>query len=344
MLLRNKLFDWCVLSCYKCRKPVISVGNLSTGGTGKTPMVEYIINLLQQTTNRLAILSRGYGRKTSGFIQASKESNYKEIGDEPLQYKQKFDDVEVAVDEKRRRGLKVLCNTIPDLDAIILDDAFQHRYVKPGLSILLTDYHNLFIDDYVLPTGNLREFRCGAKRADIIIVTKTPKVLSPLDRRQIESRIKTRGEQKLYFSTIDYEELMPIPGMKSDKPGKNINIILMFSGIANSYPFQEHLKTLCSELIVLEFPDHHKYTKKDLDNIIKTCKDIFSTNKIIITTEKDAMRLIKSDHIEYMEDYPVYYIPIRVSFQDKDGQLFDNQVLEYVEKSSGKRRIPKKED
>lgn len=118
----------------------------------------------------------------------------------------------------------------------------------------------------------------------------------------------------------------------------------MFSGIANSYPFQEHLKTLCSELIVLEFPDHHKYTKKDLDNIIKTCKDIFSTNKIIITTEKDAMRLIKSDHIEYMEDYPVYYIPIRVSFQDKDGQLFDNQVLEYVEKSSGKRRIPKKED
>ncbi len=337
MLLRNKLFDWHVLPSYTCPKPVISVGNLSMGGTGKTPMVEYIIRLLLNNDQKIATLSRGYGRKAKGFIEASKDSNYLEVGDEPLQYKNKFTNVEVAVDEKRSRGLKVLYNMHQGLNAIILDDAFQHRYVKPGLSVLLTDYHKLFVHDYVFPTGNLREFRNGCKRADIIIVTKTPKVLSPLDRRQIESKVKTKQYQKLYFSTVDYEPLQPLPGIKAEKGEKDFNTILMFSGIANSYPMQEHLKTLCSELIVMEFPDHHKYTKKDLERITKTYRDVFSTHKAIITTEKDAMRLIKSNLINYLVDYPVYYIPIKVKFQDMDGQSFDKQVVEYVKKNSGKR-------
>lgn len=343
MLVRNKLFDWKILPVSSFRIPVISVGNLSMGGSGKTPHVEYIVNLLKDKY-KVATLSRGYGRNTKGFIEANEDSDYLQIGDEPLQYKQKFEDQVVAVDACRSRGIKILSNTINDLGVVVLDDAFQHRWIKPGLSVLLTDFHKLYPQDYVFPTGTLREFRRGSKRADIIVVTKTPCVFSPITRRRLTDVIKPAKDQELYFSFITYKPLRPVPGIKIEKEKKKFNTILMFCGIANSYPLQEHLKTRCQELIVLEFPDHHKYSIKDLQKVIKTYDDIFSANKAIVTTEKDTMRLIKTDLIEYMQDYPVYYVPIEVKIHKDDSKKFDEQIKTYVERNKRDIEVPSEEN
>ena len=207
--IRGKLFDWRILPSESFPVPVISVGNLSYGGTGKTPMVEYIIRLLQKE-KKIATLSRGYKRNTRGFILATNQSTFEEIGDEPLQYKTKFSNLEVAVHERRRKGIKQLMKSFPDLDLILLDDAYQHRYVKPGLSILLTDFHKLFVNDYPLPAGTLREFRSASRRADIIIITKTPSVLSPITRRRLTALLKPKAHQQLLFSYISYGEPIPI--------------------------------------------------------------------------------------------------------------------------------------
>ena len=339
MFIRNKLFDWNIFPSESFDIPVVSVGNLSVGGTGKTPTVELLIRILKKNL-KIATLSRGYGRKTRGFILAGKESSYLEIGDEPLQYSQKFDELTVAVDENRRRGIHMLMNEHEDLDVIILDDAFQHRYVKPGLSILLTDFHNLYCNDYPLPTGDLREFRVGAKRADIIIVTKTPCVLSPITRRRITNLIKPKVHQELYFSFIAYKKMKAVPGISHTPDDSKINTLLLFCGIANSYPIQEHLKTKCQELIVLEFPDHHKYNQKDMQKIISTYRDIFSRNKAIITTEKDAMRLIKTSLIESLQDYPLYYLPIEMKLHKEDSDNFVQKIKSYVGNDQRKRPVP----
>ncbi len=236
VFVRNKFFDWNIQPSAEYDNAIISVGNLSTGGTGKTPHVEYIIRLLQNDYS-LATLSRGYKRKTKGFLQASKDSTYHDIGDEPLQYSQKFSDINVAVDECRRRGIESINSQNPDLDVIILDDAFQHRYVKPGLSILTTDFHNLYVEDYCLPSGTLRESKRGAKRADVIIVTKSPRVLSPITRRRITELIKPRAYQELLFTYLDYSEPIPLSKEQPDILHKKYSSILMITGIANSYPF-----------------------------------------------------------------------------------------------------------
>ncbi len=334
MLVRNKLFDWKILSSHSFAIPVISVGNLSCGGTGKTPMVEYIIRLLQDRY-RLATLSRGYKRKTSGFFLASEDSTYEQIGDEPLQYKTKFSQVEVAVHERRSKGIMELSERFPELDVILLDDAFQHRYVKPGLSILLTDFHKLYVNDYPLPAGTLREFRSAARRADIIVVTKTPKVFSPITRRRITSMIRPAIHQQLLFSYVTYEKPVPVCDQYTIPPNKRYNTILLFSGIANSYPLQEHLHGMCHELLVMDFMDHHTYTVQDLEKIRRQFDNIFSQNKVIFTTEKDAMRLGKSELYKLICKMPVFYIPIRVRFHKGDNAIFDDQILEYVEKNTG---------
>ena len=201
MQIRNWLFDINLLCSKTFDKPVISVGNLTFGGTGKTPHIEYLIRLLTPELF-IATLSRGYGRKTRGFILASIPSSAKQIGDEPLQFLKKFDPIKVAVDEKRKRGIHLLLEKHPDLNVILLDDAYQHRYVKPGLSILLTDFHRPYPEDIILPSGTLREFRSGAGRADIIIVTKTPKIFSPITRRRIIEELKPKNHQRIYFSYI----------------------------------------------------------------------------------------------------------------------------------------------
>jgi len=336
--IRGKMFDWRILPSESFSIPVISVGNLSYGGTGKTPLVEYIIRLMQNNV-QLATLSRGYKRKTKGFILANSESTYEEIGDEPLQYKTKFRKIEVAVHERRRKGIKKLMKEFPALSLVLLDDAYQHRYVKPGLSILLTDFHKLFVNDYPLPAGTLREFRCGSKRADIIIVTKTPSVLSPITRRRISSLIKPKLQQQLLFSFIKYGEPVPICESHADLKKDYYNTILLFSGIANSYPLQEHLRSKCHEMHVIDFKDHHKYTISDLERVKANYDNMFTRNKIIFTTEKDAMRLDKSALSEVIKDIPIFYIPIEIGFHNGDSVIFDDQIREYVENNSGNQSV-----
>ena len=339
--IRNKLYDWGVCSSKMFDIPVISVGNLSVGGTGKTPCVEYLIRLLQKDF-KVATLSRGYGRNTKGFYRAGKRSASNEIGDEPVQLKQKFKNLVVAVDENRVRGIENLTKKFPELDVILLDDAFQHRAVKPGLSILLTDFHNLYPENYPLPTGTLREFRSGAKRADIILVTKTNKILSPITARRLQNLIKPKPHQKLCFSYIKFGGFVPLPGILNPELPKKINSILLFAGIANIYPLEEHLRKMSQELEILDFKDHHEYSFRDLEHIRKKFDDLFSKNKIIVTTEKDAMRLCIPKTPEYLINLPVFYVPIEVKIHKICRQEFNEQIIEYVKKNSGNRKVSAK--
>jgi tetraacyldisaccharide 4'-kinase len=329
--IRNKFFDWGLFPSKSYNIPVISVGNLSAGGTGKTPHTEYLIRLLKNQY-KLAVISRGYRRKTSGFVLASPDHTHLDIGDEPMQYVRKFPDVLIAVDEKRNRGISHILKMHPQV--ILLDDAFQHRYVKPGKAILLSDYHHLYTNDYMIPTGMLREKAKGAKRADFIIITKTPRILSPIIRRQISKSLKIRQHQKLFYSYISYDE--PVPFKYSDAKGpaaQKYSYIIMVAGIANSYPLQEYLRTICNELIVIDFNDHHLYSDRDLERITKEYQSIISKDKVIFTTEKDAARLDSQEFAGVLEKMPVYYIPIRISFHDCDEGRLDNLILDYVQKS-----------
>lgn len=340
MFVRNKFYDWGLFKSTSFNFPVISVGNLTVGGTGKTPHVEYLINLLSKEF-KIATLSRGYGRETSGFIVASKDSSFREVGDEPVQFSQKFNKLLVAVDEDRVHGIRKIINDYPSTQVILLDDAFQHRAVKPGLSILLTDFHNLYAEDYPLPVGRLREFRSAAKRADIIIVTKFPKILSPISVRQITGVLKPKTYQKLYFSYIKYGELKPMQGIEASTLPEKISSALVFAGIANMYPLIEHVRLMINSVEILEFSDHHKYTHRDLQKIKDAFEDIFSKNKIIITTEKDAMRLGFPEIPGILADLPIFYIPIEIKIHREYRQAFNDQIEEYVRKNSGNSSIYK---
>ncbi len=339
MWIRNKCFDKHILKSKSFEIPVISVGNLSVGGTGKSPHVEYLVRLLIEDFN-VATLSRGYKRRTKGFVLADDLTTAKDIGDEPFQFKSKFENIQIAVDEKRVRGITKLQEQIPVVDVILLDDAFQHRYVKPGLSILLTDFHNLYSQDYPVPTGSLREFRSGASRADIIIVTKSAKVLSPITQNRIKDELKPQHHQNLYFSYIEHGSFTPIPGINF-MPDKNKKYysILLFAGIANSYPLEFYLKNLCIEIEILKFPDHHHYKKKDITRIVETFDRILSQNKIIVTTEKDAMRLMFPEFIKVLKYYPVCYVPIEIKFHKTDKLKFNKQIIDYVKENPGNNEI-----
>jgi tetraacyldisaccharide 4'-kinase len=338
MMVRNFLFDLRVLPSKTFNRSVISVGNLTFGGTGKTPHIEYLIRLLSPKS-MVATLSRGYGRKSSGFILASKRSGVKYIGDEPLQVLKKFEEVKVAVDEKRSRGIRLLLEKHPELDVILLDDAFQHRYVKPGLSILLTDYHRLYSEDWVLPSGTLREFSSGAGRADIIVVTKTPRIFSPITRRRIIEELKPHNSQHIYFSFIKY--LDPVPVFDTINPEFPVKVtnILLFTGIANDYPLREHLERMCSELVVMKFADHHPYTVKDLESITRTYHDLPTQKKLIVTTEKDVMRLKTPELGTYLKNLPLFCVSMEIDFHGNDKEKFDNEILRYVKQNQRNSRV-----
>ncbi|NOX48610.1 MAG: tetraacyldisaccharide 4'-kinase [Chlorobi bacterium] len=340
ILLRNRFFDWGILPSKSYPFPVISVGNLSVGGTGKSPHVEYLVRLLQNDF-KLATLSRGYKRKTSGFLLAGDNPKVEDFGDEPCQFARKFPEVKVAVDEKRARGINILSNKFPDLDVVVLDDAFQHRHVKPGLSVLLTDYHRLYSNDYPLPTGKLREFGSGAKRADIIVVTKTSNVLSPITQRNVKESLKIQPYQKIYFSHIKHGKLKPLPGLDISPSGSRFAMILMFAGIANTYPLEDHLKKFCGQLETLIFPDHHQYVLKDVEKIVNIFDNLLSKNKIIVTTEKDAMRLIRPEFIKILKHFPVFYVPIEIEFHKEGRKEFNKQILDYVKENRRNNEIRK---
>lgn len=332
LLFRHLLFDLKVKRSEKFQEPVICVGNLSFGGTGKTPHIEYLTRLLMDNY-KVAILSRGYRRKTKGFILAENNPGFEIIGDESRQYLNKFKNVIVAVDEKRVRGIKNLLKLTAKPDVILLDDAFQHRAVTAGLNILLTDYHLLYPNDHLFPAGKLRDIKSAAHRADIIIVTKTPKVFSPFIQRQLISIINPLSHQKLYFSYLTYGRFTPLKTTLNVTIPRSIGTILLFCGIANPYPLQEYLQTKCNELILIDFPDHHNFTEKDIQSVIKQYDSILGKNKMIITTEKDAMRLIDSPYLSKFEGIPFFYVPVTVKFHLEEVSNFDKEIVDYVRKN-----------
>lgn len=340
---RNKLYDRKVISACSYDLPVISIGNLSVGGTGKSPHIEYLIRLIQSSLPgvEIGVISRGYKRKTKGFVMAGDDSGVYQVGDEPLQFINKFPDLTVAVCESRCTAISQMINywqsstgkKHSERNVVLLDDAYQHRAVRAGLSIMLTDYNNLFYEDFVLPAGTLREFRCGYKRADIIIITKVPKVLNAREREIIINKINPLSRQKVYFSFINYSSLKSLNNDDSKielSLQNRFDAILLFTGIAKPYPLLEKLKNNCTNLSHLKFNDHHFYSEKDLEKIQKTFLALKGDNKIIITTEKDSMRLKQPQLMEKLINLPVYFIPVEVDFAENEKKMFNKYVLDFI--------------
>jgi tetraacyldisaccharide 4'-kinase len=337
LAIRNLLFDFGFLPAKAFKVPVISVGNLSTGGTGKTPQIEYLAGLLKKQYH-VASLSRGYGRKTSGFLIAGESSAASDIGDEPLQIKKKNPEITVAVCSSRAKGIKKLLALEHPPEIILLDDAFQHRYVKPSISILLTDYSLLYTDDMVLPSGRLREFKSGSSRADIIIVTKTPAIFSPLDRRFLIEKINPKPYQKVFFSYTKYgSHLISVADGSPSEFEKEYYFenfaVLLLTGIANTTNLEYYLKEKVKNYRHQAFPDHHAFSTKDLNQIKNLFDNIAEEKKAILTTEKDAMRLQAPHLKEALAGLPVFFLPIQVQFHGSDGEEFNQIILQHVRKN-----------
>jgi len=327
---RNKLFDWKILPSERFDIPVICVGNITVGGTGKTPHVEYLIHLFQAKKYKVAVLSRGYKRKTSGFILADENSTGKTIGDEAYQIFRKFPDVIVAVDVNRRHAIKNLL-TLPEKeqpDVILLDDAFQHRYVQSSFSILLTDNNRPMYEDALLPAGRLREPLSRKNRADIVIVTKCSPDMTPIDYRLISKHLNLFPYQSLFFTTFEYGNLVPC--FKNDESGtmtlnqikENNYPVLLVAGIANPQMLISEIKMYAPQLETLIFPDHHSFSKRDIQRIEAAHKGI------IITTEKDFARLINCELSDVVKN-SMYYLPIKVVFKNKED-LFTKKLYNHV--------------
>lgn len=329
LTIRHKFYDWGILKSKSYEIPNICVGNLNLGGTGKTPHIEYLVRLLSNKYN-IAILSRGYGRKTKGYILANTNHSHHDIGDEPLQYVKKFDNIKVAVDENRCNGMDMLLIEDKPPQIVLLDDAFQHRKIKPGLNILLTDYYNLYSRNFLLPTGNLRDIKKAAKRADIIVVTKSPNVITPYYKKEIEQSLKPLPHQKIFYSYIDYQDFQPFSKASQDIDLKNIKTILLFCGIANTYSLEDYLKRKYSSISKIQFNDHHNFTEKDIDTVIEKFNTLIGKNKVIITTEKDAMRLVNTSFAKKLDNIPVFTIPIKVKFHKSEEHSFDDEILNYI--------------
>ncbi len=335
---RNKLFDWGILKEVSFSVPVVGVGNITVGGTGKTPHVEYILECLRYKRN-IAVLSRGYKRKTRGFIVASAKSTPDSIGDEPLQIYEKFGGtVKVAVCESRVKGVRELIKQFPKIDLIVLDDSFQHRYIKPKVNIMLMDYSHPVYSDNILPLGRMRESSDAKYRADMVITTKCPSDVSALDMRIVSKRLELMPYQKLYFSTFDYGGLIPV---FPDDCTKRVLIsdltaddtVILLTGVANPRPFVNHFRSYPFKKKVLHFPDHHDFKKSDLHEIQKKFNSATGNQKVIITTEKDAMRISHNPYFPVELRPLIFYIPIGVRMLDTNfGYDFVPDLLQAIEK------------
>lgn len=323
---RNWLFDKDFLKSAEFNFPIICIGNLALGGTGKTPMVEYLA-LLLKNKYQIATLSRGYKRKTKGFGIANETTTALEIGDEPMQFHQKFPDITVAVGEERLVAIPQLLHEEPDTELIILDDAFQHRSVRAGLNILLTEFTNLYTRDFFVPAGDLRDTRQSAKRADIIIVTKCNKGLNETDRNEVIAELSPKENQLVFFTKIVYSQPYHLFSKAPFEIGNEMDILLI-CGIANPKPLQDYLNKQVQSYDMLRYPDHHIFSIDDLDDIKKQFGAIPSANKIIITTEKDGVRLTKFE--KQLQDFPIYVLPIQHSFLFNDASRFEERVLSFI--------------
>ena len=302
------------------------MGNLATGGTGKTPMTEYLIRLLKNDF-KTATLSRGYKRKTVGFAIADEKTTALEIGDEPMQFHQKFPDVTVAVGEERIVAIPQLLHQKKDTEVIILDDAFQHRQVKAGLNIILTDYSNLYTRDFILPAGDLRDVRSSSKRADIIIVTKCKADLSEAEKKKIIEEIDPLPNQTIYFTTIVYGKPYNLFTKEIIDIEHDYGILLV-CGIANPRPLKDHLTKHADSYDMLRFADHHIFHSNDLQEIKSHFKKIKAEKKVVLTTEKDAVRLEKFE--QQLKDFPIYVVPIEHQFLFNDASAFNSSITGFI--------------
>lgn len=307
--LRNKCYDWGIFRSSEYDIPTICVGNLSVGGTGKTPMIEYLIRLLK-TDYKLATLSRGYKRSTEGFVIAGETASASTIGDEPFQFYSKFDELIVSVDTDRRNGISKLMQLAKPPQLILLDDAFQHRKVKATFNVLLTSYTNLYVNDILLPTGNLREPKSGAKRADVIVVTKCPEIISGSDKKGMVKLLKPEIYQHVFFSWIEYSNVIKNSLEERELSYLSDRKFTLVTGIANPKPLVDYLKSKHLNFEHLNFPDHHDFTSKEIDDL--------KTKEFVLTTEKDFMRLSPN----FKESNKQFYLPIELKIdRPKDFEI-----------------------
>jgi tetraacyldisaccharide 4'-kinase len=323
---RNWFFDKHILSSTSFNLPLICIGNLAAGGTGKSPMVELLIRMLKEDYP-IAVLSRGYKRKTRGYALAGAHSTALDIGDEPMQFHSKFPDVAIAVGEERIVAIPQLLHDRPDTRAILLDDAFQHRTVKAGLNILLTDYSNLFTRDWWLPSGDLRDAPSSCRRADIIIVTKCREDLSEDERRAIAIEIGPLPHQQLFFTSIQYGEPYHITRANNFPVDDRVEVLLV-TGIANPAPLKQWLNERSRTYYELTYSDHHIFSIDDLNAIIRRFNGLSARNKIILTTEKDAVRLIKFR--QELQDWPFYVLPITPRFLFGEQPRFNDIIVKFI--------------
>jgi tetraacyldisaccharide 4'-kinase len=328
--IRNGFYRKGIFKASKFSVPIINVGNLSMGGTGKTPHTEYLIRLLKSQT-KLVTLSRGFGRRERGFILADETANARKIGDEPFQYYRKFKkDIHVAVDANRVMGVMDICRNLPETELILLDDAFQHRAIQPGLNILITPLSSPYYQDYLFPVGNLRELRSGMKRADIIVVSKCGSFNS-LNKSEISTKLKVQPHQHIFYSKVNYGALHALNGNEIINQLKGRAIILV-TGIANPKPLVAFLEKNNRIIKHFNFNDHHNFKIAEIAGIHNIFDKFASENPLIVTTEKDAMRLISAEFSTEIEHFPWFFQTIEVEIEEKEK--FDKIIFEYVGKAS----------
>jgi len=341
--IRNFLYDTGIYTSTGFDIPIISVGNIHVGGTGKTPHVEYLVELLSPMFS-IATLSRGYKRKTTGFRIASVESNPRDVGDEPLQIKRRFPWITVAVDRNRINGIERLMKQEPPVDIILLDDAYQHRSVKPGFSILLIDYSRPLESDRLLPAGMLREPASNRSRANIILVTRSPENLNPGEIQEHMNRPGLSPGQQLYFTTMRYGELLPVfqgaPGRDAAWFRNNVGAVLIIAGIANPHPLTQFARSINPNVFELFFPDHHSFSNRDMVNIHNRYRDLKKRHNeiLVLTTEKDAARLMDHEPEPALRN-ALYSVRIHVHFLNDNKDEFDRQILNYVNTNKRSRNL-----
>lgn len=337
--IRNIMFNMGIIKSRVFPVATICIGNISVGGTGKTPHTEYLIELLREN-RKIAVLSRGYGRKSKGYIKADDTTPMPLIGDEPFQIKNKYPDISVAVCEKRVTGIERLLNEEPELGAILLDDAFQHRYVKAGLYILLIDSNRPIWQDCVLPFGRLRESLSGIKRADIVIMTKCDDI-TPEEQEWCRNYIKGWKDIPVFFSRMEYGNCYPLFKDAAPHKADDAENVLLVTGIAKPGPLRAEIERRGKKVTMMQFGDHHNFTTADIDDIAARFDAIEGDSKIIMTTEKDATRLLQRDDLAQNIRESIYVMPIKVEFLRGEEKMFNKIIEEYVTENSGDSRVSK---
>ncbi|MGE5421251.1 MAG: tetraacyldisaccharide 4'-kinase [Chloroflexota bacterium] len=340
---RNFLYNADMLRKEEFSIPIVCIGNITVGGTGKTPHTEYLASLLSKEF-RVAVLSRGYKRKSRDFRIVTPDSLINDSGDEPLQIARKLRNVVVAVERDRVKGVKKISELYPDTDVIILDDGFQHRALTPGFSIILSDFNRPLEEDHLLPYGSLRESSSNIRRADVILITKTPNNISPIERRLIVTNTGKLPYQNLYFTAIKYLKPEPVFDTVENRYDLGWNSFsgngaILVTGIANSFPFVEHIKKYFSTVVHIGFRDHHDFTADDLKRISDAWNELKTPVRFIITTEKDAMRLRNFTDVPEEIKSAFYYVPIGIEFLNDDKAEFEKLIIDYVRRNKGNNRI-----